>query len=198
MKELSAQWCVFPVPVDKLVKGGIFMALLLWQFWIYSFLGYLLERLFAAVTRADNQVRRCFLLLPMCPVYGLGVLAVTMLPPELTDTFWDMALWGGLTATAVEYTVHLLYERILGVRFWDYAGVWGNLAGRICIPFSVIWGVLLAMGLPFLQQLLLPAIEIIPPVITYAVLMLFATDVLLSARFLRQTGNPIELSGVFW
>ena len=53
--------------------------MVLWYFWIYSFLGYLLERAFAAVTHAEHQGRRCFLLLPLCPVYGLGMLAVLAL-----------------------------------------------------------------------------------------------------------------------
>ena len=57
------------------------MARWLWIFWIYSFLGYGLEKLFAAVTHAPNQGRKCFLLLPLCPVYGLGMLAVLALPP---------------------------------------------------------------------------------------------------------------------
>lgn len=174
------------------------MALLLWQFWTYSFLGYLLERLFAAATHADNQVRRCFLLLPMCPVYGLGVVAVTMLPSVLTDSFWDLVLWGGLTATAVEYVVHLLYDKFLGVRFWDYSNVWGNLAGRICLPFSVVWGVLLAAGLPPIHRLLLPLLSAIPAGITYGMLLLFAADTLLSVRYLWQTGNVTGLADVFW
>ena len=53
--------------------------MVLWYFWIYSFLGYLLEKLFAKVTHAEKQCRKCFLLLPMCPVYGLGMLAVLAL-----------------------------------------------------------------------------------------------------------------------
>ncbi|MFR1617849.1 MAG: putative ABC transporter permease [Dysosmobacter welbionis] len=48
------------------------MSLWLWTFWTYSFLGYLLERGYAIATHADRQARKCFLLLPMCPVYGLG------------------------------------------------------------------------------------------------------------------------------
>ena len=68
--------------------------MLLWYFWLYSFLGFLLERAFAAATRAEHQARRCFLLLPLCPVYGLGMLAVLALPRELP--FWALALWGGL------------------------------------------------------------------------------------------------------
>ena len=59
------------------------MSLWLWTFWTYSFLGYLLERGYAIATHADRQARKCFLLLPMCPVYGLGALAVLALPPSL-------------------------------------------------------------------------------------------------------------------
>ena len=53
----------------------------LWLFCLYSFLGYLLEKIFAAVTGSRHQVRKCFLLLPLCPVYGLGMAAVLALPP---------------------------------------------------------------------------------------------------------------------
>ena len=58
------------------------MSLWLWTFWTYSFLGYLLERGYAIATHADRQARKCFLLLPMCPVYGLGALAVLALPEK--------------------------------------------------------------------------------------------------------------------
>ena len=115
------------------------MSLWLWTFWTYSFLGYLLERGYAIATHADRQARKCFLLLPMCPVYGLGALAVLALPESLSSSFWSLALWGGLAATAVEYAVHVLYDRLLGVRFWDYSQVRWNLRGRICLPFSLLF-----------------------------------------------------------
>jgi len=47
-----------------------------WNFMLYSFLGYLVERLFAAAARMENQTRRCLWLLPLCPVYGLAMTAV--------------------------------------------------------------------------------------------------------------------------
>ena len=91
----------------------------LWYFWIYSFLGYLLEKAYAALTHGAHQRRRCFLLLPMCPVYGLGMLAVLALAPAWDEGLWLIAV-GGLATTAVEYGVHWAYETLLGVRFWDY------------------------------------------------------------------------------
>ena len=71
----------------------------LWSFLTYGFLGYLLEKVYALVTRSRHTVRKGYLLLPMCPVYGLAMLAVLALPPDMTDTFWHLALYGGLTAT---------------------------------------------------------------------------------------------------
>lgn len=73
----------------------------LWSFLTYGFLGYLLEKVYALVTRSRHTVRKGYLLLPVCPVYGLAMLAVLALPPDMTDTFWHLALYGGLTATAV-------------------------------------------------------------------------------------------------
>ena len=81
------------------------MAEYLWIFWSFSLLGWVLERLFAAVTRSPRRRRRCLLLLPLCPVYGLGMAAVLALPPSLRSG-WPLYLWGGLTATSVEYIYH--------------------------------------------------------------------------------------------
>ena len=115
------------------------MAEFLWIFWSFSLLGWVLERLFAAVTRSPRRRRRCLLLLPLCPVYGLGMAAVLALPPSLRSG-WPLYLWGGLTATSVEYIYHWWGETFLGVSFWDYTGVFGNFRGRVCLPFSLAWG----------------------------------------------------------
>ena len=169
------------------------MALTLWLFWTYSFLGYLLEKAFAWLTRSPQQVRKCFLLLPLCPVYGLGVLAVLALPPELRRGFWNLAVWGGLAATAVEYGVHWAYERLFGVRFWDYHALRGNLRGRVCVPFSIAWGLLLAVALPGLQQILVPPLSDIPAWVSYLMLLLFTADGVISARILDVTRDIDQL-----
>ena len=66
-----------------------------WLFLWYSFLGYILEKLFAAAVRSPHRVRKCLLLLPLCPVYGLAMLAVLQLPNDMTDTWWRLALTAG-------------------------------------------------------------------------------------------------------
>ena len=66
-------------------------------FLIYSFLGYCLEKLFAYAVHSDRQVRKCFLLLPLCPVYGLAMTVVVALSPA-TDSFLLLAAVGGAGA----------------------------------------------------------------------------------------------------
>ena len=170
------------------------MSLVLWEFWTYSFFGYLLEKGFAAAVRAEHRTRKCLLLAPLCPVYGLGVLGVLALPPALTAGFWGRAVWGGLTATVVEYAVHLAYDRLVHVRFWDYRSLPGNFQGRVCLPFSVVWGLLLALLLPEAQRLLTPVLGAVPPGVTYGALLLFTADLVVSLRILRVTGDTEALS----
>ena len=129
---------------------------------------------------------KCFLLLPLCPVYGLGMLAVLALPPELSRGGW-LICSGAVVTTAVEYAVHWGYERFLGVRFWDYSKVWGNVHGRVCLPFTLICGVLTAMAVRLFQPGIAAFVETIPAAVTYACLLLFTADTVCSARFLWVT-----------
>ena len=160
-----------------------------WYFGIYSFLGYLLEKVFAKVTQSPQQGRKGFLALPLCPVYGLGMLAVLALP-EVWQTGWRLVLAGGLAATAVEYIVHWGYDRFLGVHFWDYSAVSGNLRGRVCLPFSVIWGILVWAAMTWVQ----PWVEVltarVPPEVTWLCLLALTADAVCSIWLLRQSGNP--------
>ncbi len=155
-------------------------------------MGYLLEKAFAWLTRSPQQVRKCFLLLPLCPVYGLGVLAVLALPPELRRGFWNLAVWGGLAATAVEYGVHWAYERL----FESASGIImrrGNLRGaRVCPIFHSL-GLLLAVALPGLQQILVPLLSGIPAWVSYLMLLLFTADGVISARILDVTRDIDQL-----
>lgn len=169
--------------------------MLIWCFWIYSFLGYLLEKGFAKLTHAELQGRKCFLFFPLCPVYGLGMLAVLALPQR---TIVSQMIWGIVAATAVEYLVHWAYETLFYVRFWDYSNLPGNLHGRVCLLFSVIWGGLTALSVWRLQPgVAALAIRVLPE-ITWIYLQIFTVDVLLSAKHLWKTRDPESLSAKRW
>jgi uncharacterized membrane protein len=166
-----------------------------WLFVLYSFAGYGLEKLFAAATASPQQVRKCFLLLPLCPVYGLGMLAVLALPEGLTDTVWKLGIYGALTVTAVEFAVHWLYEKLLGVRFWDYSPVKGDVAGRVCLPFSVVWGMLVVLTVRLIHPWATALASLMPQWLSYAMLLVLTADAFFSALVLRR-GGDVSLMGL--
>ena len=113
-----------------------------WYFVIYSFLGFCLEVLFARVTQQSKRDRKCFLFLPLCPVYGLGALWILALPAPVRDHPILLFLGSALAATGAEYAMSLFYERLTGVHFWDYRHLPFHLHGRVCLLFSGFWGIL--------------------------------------------------------
>lgn len=168
------------------------MTVWFWYFIAYSFLGYLLEKWFARRTRAEKQTRKCFLLLPLCPVYGLAVAVVLALPPDLLRLPWGV-LTGAVVTTAVEYAVHWAYDTLLRVRFWDYSAVRGNLNGRVCLPFTLAWGALTVVAVWVVQPSVAWLVSRIPAAATYGMLLVFTADAVCSAFFLARTHDTEAL-----
>lgn len=159
-----------------------------WSFFAYSFLGFLLEVSFAWLTGGEPD-RRCLLVLPLCPVYGLGACGILLLPAAVRSSPPLLFLLGGLTATGMEYGAALWYERALGVSFWDYRGLPGNVRGRVCLPFSLAWGTL-ALALVYgVHPLLAPLLAALPLPVGTAAAVTLGADLALSAALLRRTGD---------
>ena len=163
------------------------------QFFIYSFLGFVLEVAFARFTRAQKQDRKCLILLPLCPVYGLGALAITHLPAAIQSRPLPLFLFGALAATAVEYAVDWFCESVLGVRFWDYSSLPWNLNGRVSLLFSFFWGLLAISLVTWVHPQVERLLALIPAGWTFPVFLLFLTDALLSAWTLHSTGTTDSL-----
>ena len=160
-----------------------------WRFVFYSFLGFLLEVAFARTTHHPKQDRKCFLLLPLCPVYGFGALLILFLSARWGGGPLQVMVIGFLSATAAEYLFALFYEEVLGVRFWDYSTLPLNLNGRVCLLFSLAWTVL-ALALVYL---LAPAADrlltFIPASLGPPAAILLLCDGVISALALKKTGS---------
>ena len=123
----------------------------LWYFIIYSFAGFLLEVAFARAIRHPKRDRKCLILLPLCPVYGLGACGLLLLPEGVRERPVLLFVCAAALCTAVEYAVGLFYEKALGVPFWDYRALPLNLGGKVCLPFSLLWGGMTVLLAPQLQ-----------------------------------------------
>ena len=101
---------------------------------------------------------------------------------------------GGLTATAAEYLTALFYHYVLHVSFWDYRGLPGSLQGRVCLPFSLAWGLLSVVLVRWFHPLVSPWLAAIPAPVSWAALAVFLCDAVFSAVLLRRTGSKACLN----
>ncbi len=169
------------------------MAKLFQTFFIYSFVGFVLEVLFARIMGSAKQDRKCMLFLPLCPVYGLGALAIIRLPAFILQHPLLLFVLGAAAATAVEYATDWVYERFFRVRFWDYSALKGNLNGRVCLSFSGMWGFLALALVYWVNPAVERWLELVPAGLTPAVFLSFALDLLFTLLLLRATRTSDSL-----
>lgn len=159
-----------------------------WYFLLYSFLGFLLEVGYARCTGGRRDRKRT-LVLPLCPVYGLGALAVLALPQGILERPFLLMVVGGAAATGVEYVTAAFYEKVLGVSFWDYRDIRWNLHGRVCLMFSLAWAVLLPVAVYWVHPAVFGWTALVPAPVTVAAMAAVGTDLVVSGLLLRSTGT---------
>lgn len=159
----------------------------LWYFILYSFGGFVLEVLFARVTGQAKKDRKCLLLLPLCPVYGVGALLILQLAP-LGGPLWVLVS-GAAAATAAEFLMGAVYRFVLRVEFWDYSAMPGNLAGLVCPQFALCWGVLALVLVYWVQPAVGELVSAIPAWMGPPAAILLGADGAVSAAALRETGS---------
>ena len=114
--------------------------LYLMYFFIYAFIGWVVEVSFHAVT-VGKFINRGFLSGPYCPIYGFGAISVIYFLTDIAEKNKFVLFLGSIAiATAIEFVAGFLLEKIFHERWWDYSDRKLNVGGYICIEFSVIWG----------------------------------------------------------
>lgn len=112
-------------------------------FIIYSFVGFIIETLFALVFYNVLESRQSFLYGPFCGIYGVGaVFMYVILNRYFKKNSHLLFLGGFIVGSFVEYILSFLGEIILNVRWWDYSNRFLNINGRICFLYSLFWGLL--------------------------------------------------------
>lgn len=110
-------------------------------FFIYSFIGWILETIYAFLV-LGHFVKRGFLIGPICPIYGFGAVLLILLLKDSKGKPLSEFLTAGLAFTIFEYVVSYILEVIFGLRWWDYSQDFLNLQGRVSLAYSIIWGAL--------------------------------------------------------
>lgn len=167
-------------------------------FFIYSFLGWVTEEIFAAF-KYGRFINRGFLNGPLCPVYGVSMFVIlNVLSDYSLQPFWQFIGAIGIV-TVIEYVAGAFLRKVTGRRFWDYRDMPCNLNGYICLRYSAVWGILAVVALWLIQPpiyiLLLFIPERIVKLILWIVGIIFILDLavtLAAALHLNLKGGVAE------
>ena len=161
---------------------------LIWLFLIYSFLGWMLETILAA-TEQRRFVNRGLINGPLCTIYGVPIVILTIFGQEL-PLFW-LFLGAMIVATVTEWISGHMIERFYHERWWDYSNVKWNLDGYICLPASLVWGVLGTISMRWGNGLLIRLYGFLPDGIGHLLVWILAGMLVLDV-----TATIFALSGI--
>lgn len=121
---------------------GIYLAL--WLFFIYSFVGVIAEMLYCWTIefRGVIESRAGLLYLPFNLLYGIGGVVISLVLLPVFDDPLIVFLLGALVGTVLEYITSIVMEKVFHAVYWDYSKEFLNIQGRVCLKYTLIWGVL--------------------------------------------------------
>ena len=112
-------------------------------FFIYAFAGWCLESIGSIFNpKVKKFINRGFLIGPYCPVYGIGVVLVSILLKKYTNDIPALFFLAILICGTLEYFTGYIMEKLFNARWWDYSSKKFNINGRVCLdtllPFGII------------------------------------------------------------
>ena len=108
-------------------------------FFTYSFAGWFMESI-GGILKVKKFVNRGFLIGPYCPVYGYGVVLITLLLNGFKENVVLLFCLSILICGTLEYLTSFFMEKLFNARWWDYHNKKFNLNGRICLETVIPFG----------------------------------------------------------
>ncbi len=121
---------------------GISIWRILAYFVVYSVAGFIIETIFGLLTKGVLESRKSFLYGPFCSIYGLGAVLMILPLQKYKKNNYTLFFAGFFIGSIIEYMVSLIDELIFHIKWWDYSDQIFNINGRICVLFSLFWGLL--------------------------------------------------------
>lgn len=145
--------------MEKGEKKIKFQNLIIYYF-ICSVIGWVMEMIYGYMV-LGHFVDRGFLYGPMCPIYGCGAVAMVLIAEIIGKKELNVAgkfLIIMAMFTVLEYLASLFLELIFHQRWWDYTNELLNINGRVCLVFSLMFGM---MGIIFIERIYEPSRRLI-------------------------------------
>ncbi len=172
---------------------GLSMAQTIVWFFIYAFIGWVME---CIVIRREKGIweNRGFAKLPFCIIYPFGAIAVYELLSPIADNIVALYISGAIIATTIEYITAKVMLMLFGEFWWDYKNKFMNYQGIICLESTVGWGLLTVFFFKFMNRYVTIGVSRIPGRIanTIAITLLVAYILDFTTQFLHSLSKEKE------
>ena len=120
-------------------------------FALYSFAGWIIELAYRSC-RQKKFVNPGFLFGPFVPLYGTGAIAVIILHAYISNTNIALQFIIYLVIlSAIEYITGEFFERVWGLKLWEYSNKIFNIKGKVSLAFSIVWALMALIAINFIH-----------------------------------------------
>ena len=150
-----------------------------------SFAGVVVEILWCLFRNGYIESRSGLVYGPFNPVYGIGAVVMTLALYRYRNRSSSVSFFGGfVVGSVIEYVLSWGQELLFGSTSWDYSNMPFNLNGRICLLYSLFWGVLGVMWIksiyPRIAQVILKIPNRFGKILTWALTLFMVFNCLMS------------------
>lgn len=152
-------------------------------FFLYSFAGWFMESV-GGILNVKKFINRGFLIGPYCPVYGCGVVLITLLLNKYKSDIGLVFILSILICGTLEYFTSYFMEKLFNARWWDYHNRKFNINGRICLetllPFGFGGTIILCFLNPIFIDLFIKIPYIVRNILTGLFVVIYIVDCIIS------------------
>lgn len=130
-------------------------------FCLYSFIGFLMESTYISLFK-KKWIESGLLDGPYIPLYGVGACLLISFSSILSKSYLTSFIFGSILMTILEYCTSIYIEKVFHKKCWDYHHHHFHLHGRICLFYTVLWGILSVILIHFI----IPALPFEPTILT--------------------------------
>lgn len=165
-------------------------------FFIYAFAGWIFESIGGIFNpKVKKFVNRGFMIGPYCPVYGIGVVLVSLLLKKYTSDIPVLFFLSILICGTLEYFTGYIMEKLFNARWWDYSKNKFNINGRVCLetllPFGIFATLIICKINPFLIEKISKLSELSIHIVTGVLSLAFIIDFIISFKIILSFKGEI-------